>query len=269
MNKQRYIWRCSVLLALIGVQAPMELLHATDVDGTRALVEQWVETRRITAAERSQWAVEKSAIADLSRVLEAEKTSLASRIDAMRAELSESDAIREELVARRDALTAATTRFSRELSGIEGRLADLAQRLPPPLRDELRLTIEQLTQAANSAVQLPLTRRVQNVLAFLTAMEEFDRSIHIRPGVLERADGRTQEVSFIFIGLGAGYFTDASGAFCGRMVATAQGWQPKPEPSLAGELANFIAISRDPAMARFIHLPISDVPLVPTPGDER
>lgn len=268
MITQMHTPRWVTLLLMAGVASASSLFGETDVDGTRALIEQWVETRRIAAEERSQWEVEKAAIADLMRVLKAEQETLTGRIARMQAELSESDATRADLVARRDALAEATVRFGHDLTAIEKRLVAMAPRLPSLLRDDLRLTIEQLNQSTRQSGSVPLVRRVQNVLAFLAAVETFDRSIHVRTGVLERSDGRSQEVSLIFIGLGAGFFSNEGGDYCGRMVLGTDGWQAQPDPALANALGEFLAIWHDPAKAHFVSVPVAGVPLIQTEATE-
>ncbi len=257
----------NVLLLCLATICPTA--YSSDVEATRARIEQWVETQRIAAAEKNQWAVEKAALADLKRVLSAESAALGKRIATIREELSETDGVREDLVNRRDTLRQATERFGRQLTAVENRLAGTVKRLPPPLASDLRQLIERLEQSDRSPGQPPLTRRLQTVLALLAAIEDFDRAIHIRPGMLERDDSRQQEVDFVFIGLGAGYFIDASGEFCGRMIAVDDGWKRQNDPALAAALATFIAAYRDPAKAEFIPLPVSDVPLISIGGSNQ
>lgn len=256
-----------LLLATLNMVYP--ITASADVGDTRALVEQWVETQRIIAEERNQWAVEKAALVDLKEVLLAESDSLAANIAAVQDNLSATDGVREDLVNRRDALRQATRRFGRQLTAVENQLADIVDRLPPPLAVELRQLIGRLQQRDSASGQPALSRRLQTVLALLAAIEDFDRAIHVSTGMLERDDGRQQEVDFVFIGLGAGYFIDASGEFCGRLTVTDDGWEQHRDPSLASTLTTFIAAYRDPAKAQFIPLPVSNVPLIPIGATEQ
>lgn len=246
-----------LVAAICGTAFSPAAVASEETAAIRSQVEQWVETRRILSAEEAQWQQEKIVLQDMIRVLDQENHRLADQISAISQGLSTADEQRVSLVERRDQLMSQTQYLLQQLRPAQQQLRAFSQQLPPPLLEEITPLLQRIpTTAAGESAATP-AERLQAIVAILQAIEVFDRQLHVTPALTRTDDGQTREVTHIYLGLGAGWFVDASGTYAGRLQPTADGWQAETAVELAPALLQLLEIHANPTRASFIALPLS------------
>lgn len=229
--------------------------EAVDVDGARALVQKYVETRRLISREKSEWALGKELLLDRIGIVEREIESLRAKIEEADAQIVDADAKRAEMVAENDRLKAATVEYERAAAELEGKTRRLLPRLPPPLLERLS-PLSQRLPADSEETDALLTDRYANVLGILDAVDKWNRDVTLTSEVRDLGEGTLAEVKALYVGIGAAFYTTADGTAAGSGSSSEDGWSWTRLDEAAPAIARAIAILNNEQMAGFVQLPI-------------
>ncbi|QDU66088.1 DUF3450 family protein [Engelhardtia mirabilis] len=239
--------------ALVGAAVPVQ--DGSQLESTRTALESWVQTRRLISSEREQWRLGRELLTSEVELMRDSIASLDEDIAAGRAQISETDTKREELVATHERLKESSAGLAAGVEALEGRVRELLVRLPDPVLERVRPLIQQLPEAG-AETKLGLAERYRNVVGILDQVGKFNREISVTSEVRELSSGNSAEVSAMYLGLGQAYFVTGDGKSAGVGRPTAQGWVWTPRDDAAPEIAAAIEVYKQERPASFVRLPI-------------
>ncbi|MCA9295789.1 MAG: DUF3450 family protein, partial [Phycisphaerales bacterium] len=177
------------------------------IDDMRAVMEKWVETRRVISHEQREWVLTREVLQDRIELVEREIASLREKIAASEADLAKTDQSYAELVSKNDLLKDTARLLEDDVADLEVRTIALIKRLPHPIQELVRPLSQALTstaaaQADNDATETSLGIRYQNVAGILNLVNKFNREISTTSEVRPMTDGSSAEVTAMYIGLG-------------------------------------------------------------------
>ncbi|MCB9914104.1 MAG: DUF3450 family protein [Planctomycetes bacterium] len=247
----------AVLAAGAFLSAPglSALRDAEEVDLTRAALERWVETRRVISKERQDWKLGREVLQDRIGVVSEEIESLRGRIGAAEADIAEADVARAALIAQNDDLKAAAATLEDAVAGLEARTLALLPKLPQPLRERVKPLSQQIPSDP-SDTKLTLSLRYQNVIGLLNAVNKFNTEITQESEVHELGEGKSAEVSVLYLGLGQGYFVNADGTAAAVGRPADSGWMWAEADHAAPQILQAVQVRREEKPAAFVRLPI-------------
>lgn len=247
-----------VSLATLSFTGPASLLDDTseDVAIARAMLEQWVETQRTIAREKSDWVLGREMLDSRIEVVQDKIQGLQGEIEEAEAEIEKTGDKREELLAEQAKLEDATASLGPTIEDLEARAFALLQRIPDPIREKVKPLSQQIPEVG-SETELSLSTRFRNVIGVLNEVDKFNREITVDYEVRTLADGRSAEVSTIYIGLGQGYYVTGDQSAAGIGKATEDGWEWTSADEHAEAIANAIAVQKIEQEAVFVRLPLT------------
>lgn len=226
-----------------------------DIDGTRAVLEKWVETRRILSQEKRDFELAKQMLAERIELVQREIHSLREKIGQAEDAIAEMDKKRAEMAAENDALKAASASLVSVVGALEDHTRQLLTRLPDPIRERVKPLSQRLPENVDDTKQT-ISMRFQNIVGILNEINKFNREITITSEVRTLSDGSSVEVTALYIGISRGYYIGANGTVAGVGAATADGWVWMPDNAAAPAIADAVAILKNEKIASFVHLPL-------------
>lgn len=227
----------------------------TNIDNVRALIEEWVGTRRMISKEEQNWSLGREMLNERIAVVESEIASLREKIAQTQASISEADKKRDELVQENEKLKSASQTLVDIVTKLESGIVALDKRLPDPIRELIKPLSQRLPKDPKDT-KLSLSQRFQNVIGMLDAVNKFNRDITVTSEVRTQPDGNAVEVTSLYIGLGQAYYTGRNGAVAGVGRPVVEGWQWEPAPESAGQIKAAVDILKSEQVAEFVLLPI-------------
>jgi hypothetical protein len=235
----------------VGAELPNE------VDGFRAKVEKWVETRQIISEEQSDWDVEQQTLRATRGLLNQEKEALEAEIAELEASNTQVDDERRDLLLRRGEYQRANRALEDRIRALEEQVLALAPQLPDPLRKKLDLLIVQIPENPEET-KLQIGQRLMNVLGVLAQAEKFDGTATF-VGETRSVDGdgeRKVAVRTLYWGLGQAIYVDSQGESAGIGHPTPDGWVFTNHPDLADDARFLLDIYEGSVDAiEFVELP--------------
>ncbi len=251
-----------VLLALplvvgaLGIMAmPLTSAVADPIEQTRTELNEWVETRRLIAREKRDWALGRDMLNERIELVQREIEAQRQRIADANKSITEADKKRDELVSENEKLKEASSALVEVVTSLEKRTQDLLKRLPGPIRDRVKPLAQRIPEDP-AATKASLSERFQNVIGVLNEVNKFNRDITVISEVRELPDGTSAEVTTMYVGLGRAYYVGANGAVAGYGAGTAEGWKWTAANEIAPQVADAIAIVNNEKVASFVKLPI-------------
>lgn len=247
----------SSLLLFFVLCLPFSIFAAEsqNVDGVRAALEKWVESRKVISQEQRDWALGKEMLNERIELVRQEIDSLKSKISDAEESISEADKKRAELVEQNEALKSASASLDDTVLELENNTRRLLKRLPDPLRERVKPLSQRLPEDPKET-KLSLAERFQNVIGILNEVNKFNREISMTSEVRTLPDGSSAEVTALYVGIGQGYYASADSKAAGIGSSTEEGWQWTPANDAASEIADAIAILKNEQVASFIPLPV-------------
>lgn len=209
-------------LLLLALAAFLPPTFANDLASERELFKTFIETRRILGEEQAEWTTRKASIDDMISVLTTEAGDLRARIENLQASESSGADTRATLNARHETARALSTGFNDTLATLEARAATLGPRLPAPLRQEIQPLLARLP-VDPARTRLGYSQRLQTLVGILAQTNKFNSSLKY-VSEIKTLDAGSFEVETLYFGLGAAFFSDASGAYAGHGRPGPEGW---------------------------------------------
>lgn len=221
----------------------------------RNLVERWVQVEEAISQEKVAWLEKEAALQDLIKLAELEMQTLEEEQTRLAAESNKTNetrlALREDEMAAKERLT----RVREFLATVEARIKPLEKSLPAPLQESLQPLFLRIPESA-SETRMGAAERMQTVVTIMSRMFEFDDRVVVDSEIREVTNGGKNELTTLWVGLGAAYYIDEASGDAGYGVVSREGWNWVSEPELRQEIMQAIelATGRDQD-ARFIALP--------------
>lgn len=225
------------------------------VDDSRALLDKWVETRRLIREEERTWTLGREMLDERIGVVTREIESVREGIAAAEASIAEADVQRLALVEENEALMATSAELTRIVGELEVAMKALLARLPAPLVEGVRARSQMLPDDP-AATKLSLSERFGTIVVLLNEIDKFNRQVTLTSELRTLADGTTAEVTAIYLGLGQAYYATTAGTQAGVGLPTANGWTWIPNDAIAPAVARAIAIQKGEDVAAFVRLPV-------------
>jgi hypothetical protein len=223
---------------------------------TRAVVQQWIETRRAASDAKNQWATEKELITASIRMFERELDDLRQRQDSLGGQSEVVDREQRELEEEKHLLDEATRRMAELATTLEGRLRALTPQFPEPLQRRIEPLLGRFPETPGDT-RMTAAERMQNVVTLLSEAERFNASISVESEIRRNAVGLEVQVETLYLGLAQGYFVGEEGRFAGVTVPTGSGWQAIERSELGPRIRKAIAMYRNQQPAAFVALPFA------------
>ena len=223
-----------ILLSLIFI-SPLALLSESLVNTTRYNIDQWVETEQIISEEKSQWKIEEELLQKTHNLLNSELNRLNLALDDLESSVSAAEEERASLNEKKENLKAGESVILRNIENLEASIKSILPSLPEPLLKELNPVIKRLNQMENS-VSGNITDRLQNILLILNKANKFNSNIKSVTELRKSEDGKTIQVTTLYLGLASAYYVDGVGEISGIGRPTLNGWEWFEDNSISNEI---------------------------------
>lgn len=225
------------------------------IDGTRAALEKWVETRVLISDEKRDWTEGKELLSARIDLVKREIETLRARTAEAEASIVETDRKRAELQSQIDAARTATRSLEESIARLEARLLALLPRLPMPLQETVKM-ISQRIPVDPAATKASLSERFLSVLFVLNAADKFNREVTAELEVRKVTDGTQKEVTTLYLGVGRAFYASKDGEIAGHGASSADGWEWTETRELARDVQAAIDVHSNAQPATFVRLPL-------------
>ncbi|MBI1368390.1 MAG: DUF3450 family protein [Planctomycetes bacterium] len=260
MNSPSHISKMTLLMVIVIGIASSGVMFAdkamVEIDNTRAALERWVETRRTISQEQRDLELSKQTLNDRIELVQREIDALHTKIEDANKSIADADKKRQDMMSENEMLKAASAGLNEMVAGLESRTKIILKRLPDPIRDLVKPLSQRIPEKPEDT-KMTLSERFQNVVGILNEINKFNRNITVASEVRSLPDGKSAEVTAMYVGLGQGYYVSANRSVAGIGTATADGWVWTPANESANAIADAIAILKNEKVASFVKLPIT------------
>jgi len=225
------------------------------VEDTLSTLEQWVETERRIADEKSEWETEKDNLLDLLALYKEELRVLDESIEAAAADVSAAETKRAEITEMGERVGQIEAQVEDAIVRAEIGLKALAVRLPKPLLQEISPVFNQLPKNPRDT-KLSIGQRIQFVVAVLTQIQKFNSAVTVTEEFREFSDGKQVQIDAVYFGLGAAYYVDKANQHAGFGRLAESGWEWQDDDGLVSRVRQTIEIYGAPGKAAFVELPV-------------
>ncbi len=209
---------CCLLLAL----APATQAQR-DIDTLKQNTERWIEVRNRLAKEEADWRADmsilQSSIETLSSTRDALRKSLAfhqKSIQSLTEKMSEAQ-------SKEQDFQAANGTLAQRIAQYESRILNLVAQLPDPLKKKIAPLVAKIPRARDDSIN-PLPQRLQNVVAIMTMIDEFNNSLTLSHTIKSLDNGEVIDVRILYWGIAMGFASDATGTKAWLLKPGASGW---------------------------------------------
>ncbi|MDQ8186339.1 DUF3450 family protein [Pelagicoccus sp. SDUM812002] len=172
--------------------------------------DRWVELRTRLAEEKTTWNSEKEVLKTSIQTLNANVSSIDESLQFYDNSIEE---LRNELnTAKQDEAKrqATTDQIAQQVETYEDRIQSMSTRLPDPLKDKIKPLLSKIPKDPENTLT-PLANRMQNVVAIMTTIDEFNQSLTLSRSVRALDSEQSIEVRALYWGLSYGIATNTSG----------------------------------------------------------
>lgn len=226
-----------------------------NINNTRSALEKWIENQRLISKQKSDLAIAKETLTERIGLVEREIKSLEGKISEAEESIAEADKKRAEMIVENDKLKAASDSLGMTLVSLENRTRQLLKRLPDPIRELVKPLSQRLPDETKEC-KASISERFQNVVGILNEVDKFNREISVTSEVRTLKDGRSVEVTALYIGIGHAYYASSNGTVAGIGMVLNDEWQWKEADEAASQILEAIAILKNEKIASFVKLPV-------------
>ena len=254
----------ALALGLLATSAVPTQEDDDRVDGARATIEEYVETRKLISSERRDWAVERELLEARIALLQEEIEAFEERIAVANESIEGTDQDRLEQAATQERLQATITGVNEAIVEIEAGVRGLLPRLPEPAREQVQLAAGQIPDEGEET-DLSIGIRIQNSIGVLDQLNKFDRAIHVGSALVTASSGEQISAQTIHVGLGRAYYANSETAerlFAGSGPAPFEGddprWEWEARDEAHAKIIELIKVHESELPPAFVRVPILD-----------
>lgn len=248
---------CFAIATLFASFLPMTASaeESSEVDALQSMVAEWTELRRLIAQEQADWKVEKVYLEDTLDILTKQVTLIKDELEQTEGVGEETLAELDRLDGRRAQLLEANEAVMNVVGQLEAEVLRIVKRFPPPLIDTVEPLLRRIPEDPTSS-DLPVSQRVQNVVAVASLAERFNTSL-IKRGEVRQIGGQEKQVWTLYWGLAASFSTDSEATSALIGYPTEDGWVYEERFEQAATVAQLIESYDGIAVPSFVNVPVS------------
>ncbi len=250
---------CVLLLAGLVQWSSAQDAESTEPPVTakslEAISEKIFTTKRSISAESTQWEEQRALFADLIEIREKEIAEIDTFTASAKERVEDVKQQREALNQEEAERKAWRADFQGRIEALEEQLRQALPRLPQPVMDKVEQASGRLKLADEQA---PLQERFRDILAILSAVQDFSNRITVVKEIRE-FDGREVEIEVMYLGLSQAWFANRNGQVAGIGWPSGEGWKWEQNRSLGSKIRSAINVQRREAPAEMVRLPFRPV----------
>lgn len=227
------------------------------LEETRNVFQELVESRQKIADEQALWLVQKQTLLDTIELLNLEIELLGLRIEATEADSTQAERDRIQLNAKIEELKEASAVVASVIRSLEERILKLVNALPSDLKGKLDRLINRIPDrnTPQNRIRASLGERMQNIVGLLNQLEVFNNGIHVATEV-RKIGGQNITIQVLYIGLAQAYYVNKDQGVAGYgTVSTESGWVWTEDLTLADSILKSIKVYENAIPAEFVVLP--------------
>jgi archaellum component FlaC len=241
-------------VALGACLSTLYLNAQTNLESTRDVLDQWVQTKQITSKEKSDWRLEQSILSDTLKLLSSELTRLDTSLEDLKDSATAADEDRSKLTARKEEIAEASAVVEGSINALETQIKRVVKTLPAPLVDRIKPLIRRLPEdSANT--KLSLGERVQNIVGILSQADKFNATLTQTSESRELDSGKVVEVRTLYWGLAMAYYVDAAGKYAGIGFPGKDGWEWPQIEGAGPQIKQLLAVYEGSEEIQFVEVP--------------
>ena len=245
---KKYFW------VLLGIVLTVKSLNGQTPEEVRSALKEWVDVKKITSEEASEWKVEKAVIEDMLQVLEQEEVDLKQKIEDSQSFLSTADEKRSTLEDERAELVTASGELTEFLDHLEQSVKTLYAKFPEPLQETLEPLYSRIP-GDDDAKKPALALRLQSVIGILSQADKFNSNLSLEIEI-RQIEGSTVEVKTLYFGLAGAVYAEANGGSGGYGLPAADGWTWIDAPEDLSGIIETIQVYEGSKEATFTNIPV-------------
>lgn len=222
---------------------------------TRALLQKWSETEKMTAAERYEWEQGKALLEGRITLVQQSIEDMKKKMAEAQEKLDKAKKDAEAAVAEREQIKEASNMLLLAAPELEKGLQELLPKLPPNVQEKLRPLTDRLPKPGQDMKNVQAAARIQVVLGILNELNKANQEIASLPEIHDIGGGKKAEVKAIYVGLGQGYFVNAAGDIAGMGTPSAAGWKWTTDPKLAKSMIEVLDVMKKTVSPKLVELP--------------
>jgi hypothetical protein len=247
--------RLSLLFLTAAAALPAVPAFAqSDVGRTRAVLDQWVETRQILSKEKADWQLEQSILEDTRNLLGNRLERLEEQLKELEESATVADEERSGLTAERDQLNAAAEVIEAEIAVLETRLKAILKTLPDPLMDKIRPLVRRIPEDP-ADTKLSLGERVQNIVGILSQADKFNNTVTFTAETRQVDNGKEVEVRTLYWGVALAFYADATGEYAGIGHPGEESWEWPRIEGAGADIVRLLDVYEGVADIQFVEVP--------------
>lgn len=243
------------LFIALGISLAATSLPAVDaIHDTRQVLDQWVETRRITCKEKSDWRLEQSVLKDTQSLLKDALQRVDESVHALETSATAADEARTLLAAEKEALRAASAVVEARIGALEIQIKQILTMFPEPLINTIQPLIRRLPEDP-ADTERSLGERVHNIVGILSQADTFNATITMTSESRALEAGKVVEVRTLYWGLAMAYYVDAGGMYAGIGFPGENGWEWLEMDGAGPAIQNLLKVYEGSPDIQFVDLP--------------
>lgn len=213
-----------LLVACALACSALPAARSQDLDRLKQNTDRWIEIRSRTAQEKALWDADKRLLGESIKTLESSRQAVEQRAAHFESEHRRLAEQTEAAQKTMEGFATANRFLTDHIRAYEERIQTLAQRLPQPLLDQLQPLLAKIPSEAERET-VPAPNRLQNVVAIMTLIDEFNNQITLAHTIKTLDNGESIEVRVLYWGLAAAYASDGEGSRAWTLQPDANAWR--------------------------------------------
>lgn len=247
--------RLAVACVLI-VTANCHALYAeNNLERLKSNTERWIEIRNRLAKEQTSWKADREILNTSIETLRSSQESLQSSVAFHKAEIRKLEEQTQIALDRRKGFEQTNELLAERIGAFEARIKFLATRLPDPLKDRIQSLLIKITSQRDDLVN-PLPNRLQNVVAIMTVIDEFNNAVTLSHAIKKLDTGDVIDVRVLYWGITTGYAINATGSKAWLLTPEEDGWKWTPRDDSAVQIKEMFAIYDKRIDPKIVQAPI-------------
>ncbi len=244
-----------ILACLMSLATAAAMAQGSQVfDDQSEKLEKWIETRKLVSEEREAWRVGREMLQSRIDLVQGESKELIQHTQKIRSSVYDADKELIDLKHQREILKESIVGLTLVIHELEVRVVDLLARSPKAIQEHVKPLLQRIPKEQDS--KLSLSERFQNVIGVLNEVNKFARDITVTSEVKELEDGKTAEVTAMYVGLGVGYYYNDKGNIAGYGYPGEKSWVWEEDKLLVQPVADAVTIFRNEKPAAYVFLPV-------------
>lgn len=201
--------------------------HSQELNTLKENTERWIEIRSRLAKEKNDWGVENQVLKSGIETLESSRGVLEADVEFHQKKSEEIDTQTNAAKEKFASFEKTNNLLLSQVVEYESKLLNLSKRLPSPLLDSINQLLAKIP-TPDAVTETPLPNRLQNVVAIMTIIDEFNNELHMTHTIKELDNGEVIEVRILYWGLAAGYATNNLGTRAWTLIPEKDSWTWSP-----------------------------------------